>query len=150
MRFKRLINNVSHEKTWTWQMKENLKRERESLLIAVQNNATRTNHIKARIGKTQQNGKCMFCGDRDETINHIICESSKLAQKESKIRHGLMGKVIYREIYKKFKLRHTNKWYMHNSESVLQNNTHKLLQRPDLIINNKKENLLNCRLCCPG
>ena len=33
-RFKRLINNISHQKIWTWLRKENLKRETESLLIA--------------------------------------------------------------------------------------------------------------------
>ena len=57
-------------------------RETESLLIATQNNAMGTNHIKARIDKTQQNSKCRLCGDRDETINHIISECSKLGQKE--------------------------------------------------------------------
>ena len=66
-----------------------------SLLIAAQNNAIRTDHIKARIDKTQQNSKCMLCGDRDETINHIISECSKLAQKEYKTRHNLVGKVIH-------------------------------------------------------
>ncbi len=59
--------------------KGNLKRETESLLIAAQNNAIRTKHIKARIDKTQQNSKCRLCGDRDETINLIISECSKLA-----------------------------------------------------------------------
>ena len=48
-RFKRLINNISHKKTWTWLRKGNFKRETESLLRAAQNNAIRTNHIKARI-----------------------------------------------------------------------------------------------------
>ena len=52
-RFKQLINNISHEKTWTWLRKGNFKRETESLLIAAQENAVRTNHIKARIDKTQ-------------------------------------------------------------------------------------------------
>ena len=56
------------------QIKGNFKREIESLLIAAQNNAVRTNHIKERIDKTQQNSKCRLCGDRDETINHIISE----------------------------------------------------------------------------
>ena len=74
------MNNIKHEKTWTWLRKGNLKRERESLLIAAENNAIRTNHIKARIDKTQQNSKCRLCGDRDKTIYHIISESSKLAQ----------------------------------------------------------------------
>ena len=71
-RFKRLINNISHDKTWTWLRKENFKRETEPVLITAQNSAIRTNHIKARIDKKQQNSKCRLCGDRDETINHII------------------------------------------------------------------------------
>ena len=53
-RFKRLIN-ISHDKTSTWLRKGHFKRETESLLRAAQNNAIRTNHIKARIDKTQQN-----------------------------------------------------------------------------------------------
>ena len=57
-RFKRLINNISHDKTWTWLRKGNFKRGTESFLMAVQNSAIRTNHIKARIDKTQQNSKC--------------------------------------------------------------------------------------------
>ena len=81
-RFKRLISNISHEKTWTWLRKGNFKRETESLLIAAQNNAIRTNLIKAKIDKTQQNSKCRLCGDRDETINYIISECSKLAMEE--------------------------------------------------------------------
>ena len=55
--------------------------------MAAQNNAIRTNQIKARIDKTQQNSKCRLCVDRDETINHIISECCKLAQKEYKTRH---------------------------------------------------------------
>ena len=48
-RFKRLINNISHDKTWTWLGKVNFKRETESLLMSAQNNAIKTNHIKAKI-----------------------------------------------------------------------------------------------------
>ena len=33
-RFKRLINNISHDKTWTWLREGNFKREIESLLMA--------------------------------------------------------------------------------------------------------------------
>ena len=121
-RFKRLIN-ISHQKTWTWLRKGNLKRETESLLIAAQDNAIKTNHIKARIDKTQQNTKCRLCGDRDETINHIINECSKLAQKEYKARHNWVSKVIHWEMCRKFQFDHTNKWYMHNLAPVLENDS---------------------------
>ena len=130
--------------------KWNFKRETEYILIAAQNNAIRTNHNKARIDKTQQNSR--LCGDWDETINHIISECSKLAQKEYKTRHDWIGKVNHWDMCKKFKFDHTKKKYMHNPAPLLENNTHKLLRdfnihidhlisarRPDLIITNKKK-----------
>ena len=81
--------------------KGNLTRETKPLLIAVQNNAIRTNHIKAGIthiccfvaSYMQQNSRCGLCDDRDETINPIISECSKLAQKEYKTRHDLGGDI---------------------------------------------------------
>ena len=73
--FKPLTRNFSHE------------RKTYSLLIAAQINALRTNRIKARIDKTQQNSRCMLCGERDETIDHIISEFSKLAKKDDKNVH---------------------------------------------------------------
>ena len=144
----------------------NFWRETEFLLIAAQNSAIRTNHIKARIDKTQQNSKCRLCGDRDETINHIS-GCSKLAQKEYKTRHDWVGKVIHWEMCKKFKFDHTN-----NPAPVLENDTHKIQWDFDIYADHlisarpynnqqkktktkkqkqkKNENMQNCRLCCLG
>ena len=74
-RCKRLISNISDEKTLAWLWKGNLQWEAESLPIAAQNAI----YIKTRIDKTQENSRCRLCGERDETINHIISECSKLA-----------------------------------------------------------------------
>ena len=95
-----------------------------------------------------------LCGDRNETINLIISKCSQLVQKEVRSRHDWVAKVIHWELCKKFKLNQTNKWYMHNPEPVLENETHKLpsnseiqtdhlisARRPDLIIINKKKRL---------
>ena len=136
-RFKRLICNISHKKTF--------------LLIPKQNIAIKTKHIKARIDKTQQNSRYRLCADRDETNNRIVSEYSKLAQMAYKTRHDWVGNAIHWELSKKFRFNHTNKWYMHNLASVLENETHKLLRdfdiqtdhlttarRPDLIKINKK------------
>ena len=71
-RFKQLISNILNGKTWTWLRKENLKRKTEYLLITAQKNVIRTNHIKMRIDKTQENSKYSLCGDRDENMNHVI------------------------------------------------------------------------------
>ena len=45
---------ITHKKTWIWLRKRNLKRETESLLMTAQNNAIRTNYVKAKIDKMQQ------------------------------------------------------------------------------------------------
>ena len=118
-----------------------------------------------KIDKTQQNSKCRLCGDSEETINHIISECNKLAQKEYKTRQDWVGEGIHWGMCKKFKFVQMNKWYMHNPAPVQENNTHKLLgdfdihiyprisaKRPDLIIINKKRKgkLQNCQLWCPG
>ena len=79
------------------------------------------NYVKVKINKTQQNSRYRFCNDRDETINHIIRECSKVVQRKYKNRHGWLGKGIHRELCKKFEFTDTNKWYMHNPESAMEN-----------------------------
>ena len=93
--FKKRINDISNEKTWTWLRKENFKRATESHLIAEQNNAIRTHQVKARMDKMQQRSKCRLSGNRDETTDHIISECSKLAQNEYNTRHAFVGNVIH-------------------------------------------------------
>ena len=97
-----------------------LGREREKWISSNRgkNNAIRTNHIKVRIDRTQQNNRSRLCGDRDETINHIISECSKLAQKEYKTRHDWVVKGIHWELCKRLNFDQTNKLYMHKTESV--------------------------------
>ena len=56
----------------------------------------------------QYNSKCRLCGERDEMISHIMSECSKLAQKEYKTMHDLIGKVIHWELCKKLKFDHAN------------------------------------------
>ena len=51
------------------------------------NYAIRTNLIKTRTDKTQQNSKCSLCGDKDETI--------KLGEKKYKTRHDWVAKGIH-------------------------------------------------------
>ena len=67
-----------------------------------------------------------------------------------------MRQAIQWELREKFTFDHTNKWYMHNPESVKENAMHKILwnfeiqtyylispRRPDLVIvnNNKKKKM---------
>ena len=74
----------------------------------------------------------------------MISKCSKLVQKEYKTRHDWVGKVIHGELCKKFKFDYMNKWYMHNLEGVLENETHKILcdfeiQTDHLVVVNRKK-----------
>ena len=83
---------------------------------------------------------------------------NKLAQKESKARHDLVGKAVNREFCKRLKHDYTIKWNKHKPDSILKNETHKILcdfeiqtdqlnlaRRADLLLFNKpKENLSSC------
>ena len=60
--------------------KGNLKRETEFFLIAAENNAIRTNYVKKKINKAQQNSKFRLCDDKREMINYIISECWKFGQ----------------------------------------------------------------------
>ena len=75
--------------------KKNLPRE------AVQNNPMRANHINAKIDNILENSKCWLFSDRDETVNDIISECSKLAQKKYKNQTRLGGESDLLEIMKK-------------------------------------------------
>ena len=52
-----------------------------------------TNYIKAKIVNTQKNSKCQLCGEKYKTVNYVISECSKLAQKEDKTRYDWVGKA---------------------------------------------------------
>ena len=84
-----------------------------------------TQYVTAKIDKTLQNSKCLFRGDRDKTMNHIISKYRKLVQKVYKTRLDWVRKVIHRESCKHFKSDHTRKCYKQNPESVVENETHK-------------------------
>ena len=134
---------------WTGLRRGKLKRETEFLLIAAQNN---TNWIKVKIDNTRQNRKCRLCGDRDEAVNYMINECSKLAQKEYKIRHDWVGKVIHWELCKRLIWPYYQYQYMHKLQFVQENEIHKILwdfeiqmedylipaRRPNLVLVNKK------------
>ena len=84
-----VCKEVGPQNRWQWLRNETLKRETESLIFAAQEQAIRTNVIKGKIGKLQEQTKCRMCSRTDETINHIVSECPKLAQKSTK--KGMIG-----------------------------------------------------------
>ena len=95
---------------------------------------------------------CRLCGKRGETVQHIICECEKLAQREYKRRHDNVAKKVHWDLCKSNGLDHTEKWYEHSPEGVVESEKTKILwninvqcdnviqaRRPDIILINKEK-----------
>ena len=95
----------------------------------------------------------------NQTINHIVSKWCRLAQKKYKGRHDWVGNIIQWELHKRLNFNPTTKWYMHKPESVIENETHKILwnfkihmdhliqaRRSDLVLINKGKKKRICHL----
>ena len=66
-----------------WLKRGCLKKETEDLILAAQDQAIRTRWIKKHIDK-MISVNCRMCGERTETVAHIVSECQQLAQNEYK------------------------------------------------------------------
>ena len=95
--------------------------------MAAENNAIWTNYGKAKINNAQQNRKCGISGKRNEMIDYIVRKCSKFAQIKHKNRRNWVGRVTYWELWKTHNFDQTTERYMHKPESLLENETQKVL-----------------------
>ena len=58
----RQTENEASIDRWNWLRNTGIKRGTESMIMATQEQAIRTNVIKAKIDKTQEESKCRMCG----------------------------------------------------------------------------------------
>ena len=124
--FFRSTEKVRDYKSWLWLKNGKLKKETEGLIIAAQDQALRTNSIKNRIDKQQVSPACRLCGERDETVSHIVAECKMLAQKYYKSwRHDKVAQVIHWRLCHRFKINREDKWYNYIPEPVLESREHK-------------------------
>ncbi len=115
-------------KSSDWLRRGHLKRETEGMLMAAQDQALRTKYIRNVIDKEDISATCRLCGDRDETVAHIVSECKMLAQKQyMNWRHDKIARVIRWELCKKYNMYHAEKWYEHKPKSVVENENAKIL-----------------------
>ena len=87
--------NIAHEISGKWIKNGFLKKETEGMLFAAQEQALRTNSIKAKIDKQPVSPKCRLCGTKEETSMHLVSGCPKLAQKQYKRRHDNVVRRVY-------------------------------------------------------
>ena len=77
--FVRNTEQVRDEMSWNWLKRRKLKKEIEGTIMAAQDQALRTNAIKNRIDRQDVSP---MCGEREETISHVVSQCKTLAQKQ--------------------------------------------------------------------
>ena len=136
--------------SWNWLRSGWLKKETEGMILAAQDQALPTRNYKVTIMKEQGSKKCRMCGERDETVMHILSECEKLAQGEYKKRHDRVASIIHWELCEIHGFRRCKNWFEHRAEPVLENNDVKILwdfnihtdrvieaRRPDIVVVDK-------------
>ena len=149
--FVRQTKEVENQDRWQWLQNGTIKRETKSLIFAAQEQAIRTNAIKGKIDKSEEQTKFRVCSRADGTINHILRECPKLAQREYKRRHDWIGKRIYWEICRVNAIHVKSKWFEYQPEAVIENDSCKIFwdfivqtdhfitaRRPDMIFIDKE------------
>ena len=155
--FARDMEDKDKNKTWRWMRKSDLKGCTVTLICSAQEPSIRTNYIKYNIDKTAESLLCRMCGTRNEAISHIVSECGKLAQKEYKRRHDIVGRYVHWLFCGKLGFNRARLWYEHEPESVTENKNFKILwdftiqcdhiieaRRPDTVVvhTRKKETMI--------
>ena len=139
-------DDIDKELSWKWVVQSDLKVQTEATLFAAQEQALTTNYVKHK----SESSLCRLCNEKCETVQHLICECKKLAQRDYKRRHDNIAKLVHWKLCEKYSLKKEEKWYEHVPEGSEENEKVKLIwdmniqcdnvieaRRPDLIIVDK-------------
>ena len=97
------------------------------MIFAAQEQVLKTNWIRKKIDGQEVSEKCRMCGERDESIIHLIAEYKKFAQKKCKQRHDNIARIVHLELCQEFGLVGEVKWYNHKPASVVENERIKIM-----------------------
>ena len=113
-KFPESIKDVGSEETWLWLKTGWVKKNTEAIVTAAQDQALRTNWIKARIDGQDVSPLCRVCHEADESVMHIASGCELLAKRRYTIRHDLVAKRVHWELCRKYRIDTCKKWYDHS------------------------------------
>ncbi|KAJ7335269.1 hypothetical protein JRQ81_013210 [Phrynocephalus forsythii] len=123
---KKVKGKVDEKRTWLWLTNGTLKKETEALIFAAQEQAIRTNAVKARIEKSAESPTCRLCKEADETIDHILSCCKKIAQTDYKQHHNVVAQIVHWNLCQNYHLPVAKNWWDHKPEKVTENEHAKL------------------------
>ena len=141
------------EQSYRWLKSGDIKGDRESTIVAAQDQAISTNYFKNKILKEEIESKCRLCKQHEETIDHLISVCPILAKNEYLMRHDKVCTYLHYSICKALGFETTDKRYTLMPKPVYEEGDVTVLwnqavhtdrevtaNRPDIIIKNKTEN----------
>ena len=121
------------------------------MIFPAQEQAIGTNVIKEKIDKSQEQTICRMYSRANDTLNQIVSECSRLAQRECKRRNDRIRRRIHLKICRASVILFKSKLYEHQIKAVIENDCCKILcdftaqtdyfttaRRLDMIFINKK------------
>ena len=91
----------------------------EILLIAAQDQALHTNSVKRDIYNMGGTNKFRLCGEKVESVTHLVSAYKMLAQREYKGRHDKVCQHLHWLLCKKYGYEVSDDWYQHSPQRVL-------------------------------
>ena len=88
-------DDVNAKATHLWLTSSGLKAETGGFIFAAQDQSLITKNFQANIIRNGTDLKCRFCGEKVETIDHLISECSVLTPGEYKKRHDRVGQYLH-------------------------------------------------------
>ena len=142
--------DVDRSSSFAWLKSSSLKAETEGFVLAAQDQSLKTKNYLAKVMKTQKDSRCRFCGQFDETIDHLVAGCPTLAISEYLTRHNKVAQYIHWKVCQFYGLPSNKNWYEHETPPVVENEKAAILwdfsihtdrtinaNRPDIIIRDK-------------
>ena len=114
--------------SWEWLRTGDLKKATEGAIVAAQEQTIRTHMIRHTEDKENVSSLSRMCGERNETVAHLISDCTTLVQKQYKDwRHDAICRIIHWQMRIDYGLDHADKWYKHRPEMMVENEETKFL-----------------------
>ena len=103
--------DVDKATTDQWLSSSSLRGETEGFILSAQ---------ETRILKNGADPNCRLCTEKEEIVDHIISACPTIVNNEYMERHDRVAKFIHWTLCKNINLTHTEKWYEHTPQPVIE------------------------------
>lgn len=141
---------IDEKESVRWIRDGYMKKGAESLLMAAQEQSLRTRKIRCAIDKADVDPKCRWCGQKDESVEHLISGCSKLAPMEYLARHNKVASIVHWRLCKRYDIQVHKDVHRHQVQPVVETDKVKILwdmfvqtdrviraRRPDIVVVDK-------------